>query len=127
MRTHLYFKAIFLFGIVFLLIFNFSNCRKKEKTANAKITVTDTLNKPVRNATILLHARDAYPKKGAKDLEQTGTSDASGMAEFVYKLEAVWSIDASIVKGTDTTLFGKGTVRLVMGETVEKTVIMKPY
>ncbi|HET6245545.1 MAG: hypothetical protein H0V01_03510 [Bacteroidetes bacterium] len=92
-----------------------TGCRRPAKP-EAIITITTVDKKPVSGATVFLHANDAT-KPG--DYEYTLTTNGAGQAHFKFDLEAIYTIDAK-----KDSLFGQGTVRLIMDEVVKQTVIV---
>lgn len=95
--------------------------------AKAIVKVVDANNKPVSGATVRLHADELDGVKDPNSVEKV--SGASGLTQFEFKNEAIWSIDATYISvisdstGTYTdTLKGKGIIRLEKDKTVEQTV-----
>lgn len=124
------FNRIFLY-FVFATI-AFSAC-KRQGPAKGIVTVVDKDKKPVYNATVNLHARDIPAPSKPGEIEATQTTDASGKASFEFPNEAIFTIDAYIVKTvTDSilgtykdTLRGTSSIRLEKDKTVEETVIIR--
>jgi hypothetical protein len=110
-------KKIVLILILIVPVILIFSCKKRGET-KAIITVVTENDKPVAGATIELHARDIDPP-GV--IEETKTSDSQGRADFVFKNEAIYTVEA-----VKDTLYGIGTVRLEPHKTVEATVIMRP-
>lgn len=110
--------SMFVISGVFLGIFSTSSC-KKETDCTAIVTITDTNGVAVPNVNLYVGPPAPIPA-GQTAIEQTGLTDASGKATFVFKLEATMDITASI-----DTRSGNGIVTLKPGETVEKTVVIQ--
>ena len=105
----------YLIILIVVCAFAATGCNKEGETA-AVITITTDDNKPVSGAKVYLHADGV---SGPGDFDTTQTTDASGVTKFIFKLEAIYTIEA-----TKDTLFGVGSVRLEKGNTVEETVII---
>jgi len=100
--------ALFVFMI--LPVIQISSC-KEDTQCEAVVTVNDTSGSPLQGATVRLFAGQ---------IEQTGTSDVVGQAEFKFDHPAILDIVA-----TDTLFPGdtaKGILKLEEGEKVRKTV-----
>ena len=61
----------------------FSSCYKKKDTI-AKVTVLDSAGLPVGGAEVRLYYEDASGFEPRENLEQTNSTDASGIATFNY-------------------------------------------
>ncbi len=110
-------------GLILLGIFmfmTFFSC-KKDGPTKAVITVVDSLSRPISGARVILWQDTAVNKTNgvASDFRVVKNSDASGKAEFEFELEAFLNVD--VVLNTDT---GRNFVRLILHETVYKTVVM---
>jgi hypothetical protein len=103
-------KPAFFVFLILLSVMEFSSC-KNDTECEAVVTVNDTAGLPLQGATIRLFAGE---------VEQFGTSDAAGQAEFTFEHPAILDIIA-----TDTLFPGdtaKGILKLEEGEKVRKTV-----
>jgi hypothetical protein len=67
---------------VFVIVFAFTSCYKKKDTI-ARVTVVDAAGVPVGGADVKLYY-DSGSNPPRDYLEQTNTTDASGMATFNY-------------------------------------------
>lgn len=75
-----YFRNAFLFTSLLVTVFAFSSCYKKKDTI-AKVTVMNASNVPVGGAEVrLFYGVSADSAR----LDQTGTTDAAGLATFNY-------------------------------------------
>lgn len=107
-------------GILFVLaisfyMFSFSCGNKTEP--KAEITVVDTLNKPIQNATVRITSK-TY--NASSIIDETQKTDVKGKAYFTFKLEAILEVIA-----TSGPRSGQDFIQLKSGETVEKTVVVK--
>ncbi len=108
-----FFLLLFLLPMFFLLI----TC-KKDRTCYATINVkkqADT-SQVVAGATVII-GKNYY-------VEQTGTTDGAGQFKTSFKNEAILNIEAYLIDGVDTLLYGTGTIKLKPGETVEESVLV---
>ena len=114
-------KTILILLCIFTVFSVFYSCRKKGP-ADALITVTDSLGKPVQGATVVLRQDSVIsPTTGAQaNVHQEGTTDLDGQATFSFALEAVLNLEVS--KGA---LYVRDYIRLEQSKQVEKTVILK--
>ena len=130
-------KKLFSLSLVFLalslIVVSFSNCKKPGPT-KAVITVTYEDKVPASGAKVLLHAKDVPTGTSVGEISDSTNTDASGTATFEFKNEAVFTIEASLIKTVydtttstyiDTLYFGTGTVRMEPNKTVEETVIIR--
>jgi len=115
-------KNLIAIGVVIICaIIVTASCKKKNTECTAIITVkmlNDTLQ-TVSFAKVIIAPN--YP-----DVRVQGLSDASGQYRYVFKYEGILDVYASkpITSSTDS-LFGKGVIRLVPGETSYRTVFVK--
>ena len=95
---------------------------KKTKPAEANVTVTDTLNRPVGGATVVLRQDSVVnTTTGVRaDIYQEKTTGGDGTAHFEFEWEAVLNVEVS--KGS---LSAKDYIRLEQSKTVSKTIIAK--
>ena len=94
------------------------SCRKKDTTCSTTITVTDVSSARIQGAKVLLYA--TLTGGGTGDIKDSTLTDASGQAQFHFKLQAIFNVEVS--KGA---LTGTGIVKLEPGENVEKTIIIQ--
>ena len=102
------------------LAFSFS-C-KKTKPAEANILVKDTLDRPIRGATVVLRQDSVVSTTtGARaDVYQEKTTSSDGNAHFEFEWEAVLNVEV-----TKDALSAKDYIRLEQSKTVSKTIIAK--
>jgi len=118
-------SGIILSGIAVLSI----SCQK-DTDCRAKVSCRDSLGAPIANAEVILYAavKDPNDPKGqatyTADVKANGNSDSNGDVSFVFKLPAIYDIRATSVVGTKT-LVGTSIIKLIEGETVEKTVTVQ--
>jgi hypothetical protein len=118
-------KNIHLFLSIFILVISsFAVSCQKEGPANCVIEVITEDKKPVSGAKVYLHAKDAMPTPG--EFEQEGITDASGKASFTFKLEAIYTVEASKGDSINGSYYGMGSVRLEQKKTVNQTVVVRP-
>lgn len=110
--------VVFLFTGVAMLT---SSC-KKTSPAEATITVVDSLQRPIKGATVILRQDSVVnPSTGVKaDIYDEKISDINGNTFHSFKWEAVLNLEIS--KGNLKTL---DYIRLEQSKTVSKTVILK--
>lgn len=122
-------SLIFSGFLVSALIITGFSCQK-DTDCKAKVICKDSLGVSVPNANVLLYAvvKDPNDPTGqttyTADVKVNGTTDSGGEVSFVFKLPAIYDIRATLAAGTKT-LVGTGIIKLVEGESVEKTVTMK--
>lgn len=109
------------FACAFVLIFtafSSSSC-KKDKTCHGTVTVLDTGDVPLGNATVRL----AAPSVNG-DVTYETTTDGSGKASFEVKLPAIFDVTAT--KATYPGQSATGVLRLdEPGKDAEVTVTMQ--
>jgi hypothetical protein len=117
--TPLKYTIIAAIAIVALLFVN--SCKKESKECKAVITVkkvADTMQ-TVSYAKIVIGPEYDY-------VRVDGTTDISGKFSCTFKYEGVLDVLASKpIEGTSDSLFGKAVLRLVPGETINKTVFVQ--
>jgi len=120
--------------ILFVVSFNyyFISC-KKNTDCKAMIKCVYQDGSPVDGAAVKLSATVKTANNGTMvaDIKANGKTDGGGTVSFIFKLPAIYDIEASIVStgsGTSaasTTLTGVGIIKLEEGKTVDKTVTVK--
>ncbi len=126
-------KVIFPFVLVVLSMNYFLMSCTKNTDCKAMVKVVYADGSPVDGAAVKLYAT---VKTGAiatvtADIKANGTTDGAGTVSFLFKLPAIYDIQASIVStstGTapvTATMVGVGIIKLEEGKTVEKTVTVK--
>jgi hypothetical protein len=90
------------------------------KNTDCKATVTchDQNGAPVANAKVFLYAEVKPNVKG--DIKAEGITDANGKVSFIFKLPAIFDVNAQV-----NSKEGKGIIKLEEGKTVEETVIVQ--
>jgi hypothetical protein len=98
-----------------------SSCRKNG-SADALITVTDTLGRNVQGAKVVLSQDSVVSSQtGAQaNVHQEGTTDLNGQVLFSFPLEAVLNME--VTKGA---LSVRDYLRLEQSKQVQKTVVLK--
>jgi hypothetical protein len=119
-------KRTILSTLMGLLIFGgliFSNSCKKDTECKCVITVkhlSDT-NKIVKQCSVYV---------GKYAVSQSDFTDEAGQVRLTFKNEAILDIYARIDTSTDPLfnryLAGQGSIRLLPGETVQKSVYLSP-
>ena len=121
---------VFLLGIgIFTAAVTAPSCNKIGP-AKGNVKVVDENNNPISGATVTLHAEEIQtPRQTNSSSKQT---DAGGYAQFEFKNEAIWTIEAfHVITTSDSlgtyndTIYGKGLLRLEKDKTVEETVTVK--
>ncbi len=101
----------------------FTNCQKKTD-CKATIICNDSQGKPVNNAQVRLFANvkttGTPPVTRTADVQASGTTDENGKVTFIFKLPAIFDVNASVGTATASTL-----IKLEEGQTTEKTVEIK--
>ncbi len=120
--------------IIFVVSTNyyFISC-KKNTDCKARVKCVYQDGSPVEGAAVRLYATVKTPANGTTtaDIKANGTTDGGGTVSFVFKLPAIYDIEAikvAAATGTavgSTTLTGIGIIKLEEGKTVEKTVTVK--
>ena len=112
-------KNKFTFFIAFGLITVFTNCQKKTD-CQATIICNDAQGKPVSNANVRLFANvktGTPPVTRTGDVQASGTTDQNGKVTFIFKLPAIFDVNAAVGTSTASTI-----IKLEEGKTSEKTV-----
>ena len=107
---------------VFLLVSTvFTSCTKEKDTIGI-IKVVSSNGNPVIGATVILDQQNTEPGTDPiENLMKSEETDASGLAEFVYKYEAILDVTVSKTSGNDT-YEGSGVIRLLRGKTEQITI-----
>ncbi len=97
-----------------------SGCKEDDNRCKLVVIVQDVTDTSIRipGATISI-------SKDAGSVKADGVTDSKGEANFVFDNEAILDINVSITDTLGYTRYGKSTVRLVPGETVEKQVLLQ--
>lgn len=97
-----------------------SGCKEDDNRCKLVVIVQDVTDTSIRipGATISI-------SKDAGSVKADGVTDSKGEANFVFDNEAILDINVSITDELGYTRYGKSTVRLVPGETVEKQVLLQ--
>ncbi|MDL2297133.1 hypothetical protein LJC68_09250 [Bacteroidales bacterium OttesenSCG-928-B11] len=114
------------------MIFLFTTC-KKETDCKARVicryttTGLDTLD--VVDSVLIVFGKETF----AEFAQDSGITDANGVYETVFRYEALLDLNAFCTKKDSvdgeeiiTDYIGKGEIKLVPGETVEKVLLMMP-
>jgi hypothetical protein len=111
-------------AVIICVIVVSAGCKKESTDCKVVITVKQLLPNNDTSQTVsyarVIIAPD-YP-----DVRVEGKSDASGQYTYIFKYEGILDVLASKpIAGTPDSLFGKGVIRLIPGETSYKTVFVK--
>ncbi len=112
-------------GLVVLSLISFSSCVKKTD-CGATVICTDQNGSPVANAKVKLFAtvKPSPSTTVIADVKADGVTDADGKVKFVFKLPAIFDINATYaVNGS--TLSSTGIIKLEEGKRTEKTLTLK--
>lgn len=125
MKNLIFYPAIVLLVSVFALSFN--SCRKKADTI-AKITVRDSQNALVQNATVVLYGTPSEPGN-ANVRRDTLATNSEGVASFdyneVYQLGQAGVAVLDIVAYKDN-LYGEGIIQIEEETENRATVFVQP-
>ena len=94
-NTH---NPLFYFPLLFAILLVFSSACHRNKDCDLVITVQDvTNNAPVVGATVKVHPSQPPPTNSTNLADQTqeGTTDASGVVKFTFKLPAILQADVT--------------------------------
>lgn len=107
-----------IFGVLILVL---SSCVKKTD-CTANITCNDTQGKPMSGVEVRLFANVKTSLNTTKvaDVKASGVTDKNGKVSFVFKLPAIFDINASV--GTAST---SAIIKLEEGKTTEKLIDLK--
>jgi len=95
----------------------FTACQKNTD-CKANVTCTDPNGQPIANAKVLLYAEVKPNVKG--DIRAEGVTDANGKVSFIFKLPAIFDVNAKV-----DSKEGTGIIKLEEGKTSEETVIVQ--
>jgi hypothetical protein len=113
-------KSIILFTVLAMLSTQFTSCKKKDETCVLLVRVVRLDGTPLSGANVKVTSNYATINGTLPSyLPAVKLTDASGMAEFTFKLPAILDIEVTSIFGT-----GQDLVKLVPGETVSKTVVV---
>jgi hypothetical protein len=118
--------ALFFTGtLISFFVFTNTSC-KKETDCKAVIKCVDSTGTAVGSANVILFAtvKNSAGTTYTADLNASGTADNNGEIDFLFKLPAIYDINATLVVDTKT-MTGVGIIKLEEGKTVEKVVTMK--
>ena len=106
---------------VFLVSTVFISCEKEKDTIGI-IKVVNSNGDPMSGVTVVLDQPNSSPGTDPiENLMKSEETDASGLAEFIYKHEAILDVTVSKTSGNDT-YEGSGIIRLLTGKTEQVTV-----
>lgn len=107
--------------LVVLTAVHIHSC-KKTSNADARVTVVDSLNRPIKGAKVVLRQDSVVnPNTGIKaDILDEKITDINGNTFHSFKWEAVLNLE--VTKGN---LKVQDYIRLEQSETVGKTVVLK--
>jgi 3-hydroxymyristoyl/3-hydroxydecanoyl-(acyl carrier protein) dehydratase len=97
----------------------FSGCKEDNK-CRLTVKVQD-----VTNTSIVIPSAKIVISKEQGSVRAEGTTDSKGEAYFTFDNEAILDINVEKKDENNYTRFGKSTVRLIPGETVEKQVLLQ--
>lgn len=97
-----------------------SGCKEEDNRCKLLVVVQD-----VNDTSIRIPGATINISKNAGSVKANGVSDSKGEANFVFDNEAILDINVSLPLDNGKTRYGKSTVRLVPGETVEKQVLLQ--
>lgn len=96
-----------------------SGCKEEDNKCKLVVIVQDVTDSSIRIPGVTINI-----SKGSGSVKANGITDSKGEAHFTFDNEAILDINVSKTYGDDTR-YGKSTVRLVPGETVEKQVLLQ--
>lgn len=114
-RINFYKPFLVLFLITFVVI---SSCRRN-KDCELIVSVIDSSNAPVAGATVHVYPNQASTSGNLTIQDQTGITDASGYASFIFKLPAILRADVSPPAPYGSTY---ALVKLEEGKSVTKGI-----
>lgn len=118
--------SLFFAGIFFSFFTLTNSSCTKETDCKAVIKCVDSTGAGVANATVLLYAtvKNSTGTTYTADVKADGVADNNGEIDFLFKLPAIYDINATLVIDTKT-ITGLSIIKLEEGKTVEKVVTMK--
>lgn len=105
--------------ILALTIPFFSGCKEDNK-CKLVVKVVD-----VTNTSMIISGANINISKAEGSVNAEGITDSKGEAFFTFDNEAILDINVSKTDELNYTRYGKSTVRLIPGETVEKQVLLQ--
>lgn len=90
----------------------------KNTECKATITCKDSNGESVKGAEVFLYAEVKKNVEG--DIKAHGVTDANGKVSFVFKLPAIFDVNATVNSKTS-----KGMIKLEEGKTAEETIIVQ--
>ena len=117
-------KSLFI-SIAACIIFIFSACDKKTD-CSATVVCMDNKGVPISNVQVKMFATvktSSYTNVVA-DVKANGITDAEGKVKFIFKLPAIFDINASCIVGTKT-LNSAGIIKLEEGKNSEKAITLQ--
>jgi len=112
MKTSIKIIAVLFASQIFLC-----SCPKNTE-CKAVVTCKDQNGNAVKGADVILYAEVKPSVKG--DIKAHGVTDANGKVSFVFKLPAIFDVDATVNSKTST-----GIIKLEEGKTAEETIIVQ--
>jgi 5-hydroxyisourate hydrolase-like protein (transthyretin family) len=111
-------KNLFLLSILAVILV-LSACRRNTD-CTANIICNDAQGKPLNGVEVRLFATvGANPKKIA-DVKANGVTDKDGKVSFIFKLPAIFDVNAAVGTTTASTI-----IKLEEGKTSEKVIELK--
>ena len=106
-------------GCLLVVAFTFDTCKKDDDPTEALITVVDSLQRAVSNATVVISDTIHISAQTGQlaNKKQTGTTDSGGKVTFEFDYEAYLNVD--VYKGDDTA---HEFIQLKEHDLTEKTV-----
>ena len=96
----------------------FSTACNKDKSCKATIDCKDANGDAVKGAQVFLYAEVKHNIKG--DIKAQGVTDENGRVSFIFKLPAIFDIDAAV-----NSKSAKGMIKLEEGKEVTETVTVQ--
>lgn len=97
-----------------------SGCKEEDNKCKLVVIVQDVTDNSIRIPGVTINI-----SKNAGSVKANGITDSKGEAHFTFDNEAILDINVSLPLENGKTRYGKSTVRLVPGETVEKQVLLQ--
>ena len=102
---------------LFLTLLLAAACNR-DKSCKATIDCKDANGDAVKGAQVLLYAEVKHNIKG--DIKAQGITDENGRVSFIFKLPAIFDIDATV-----NSKSAKGMIKLEEGKEVTETVTVQ--
>jgi len=96
-----------------------SACQKKTD-CTANIICNDAQGNPVNGVEVRLFATVGTNPKKIADVKANGVTDKDGKVSFVFKLPAIFDVNAAVGTTTASTI-----IKLEEGKTIEKVIGLK--